>query len=216
MQATEARRDVEQRPAAEEPAEGLRDRKKRATRRALRLAALRLVIEHGLDGVTIDDVAAAAGVSTRTFFNYFDGKEHALVGNDPDLAARLAETLRERPADEGVVDALRATLTEYARSVVLDDETWQLRTVVLARHPHLLGALAAQSQALEATLRDVIGERAGIDPAQHPYPAFAAAVAVAVVVSAVRHSGGTRRAAGLAEVVDGHFDTLARGLTPPG
>lgn len=200
----------------EGPVEGLRDRKKRATRRALRLAALRLVAERGLDGVTVDDVAAAADVSTRTFFNYFDGKEQALVGNDPDLAPRLARALRDRPAGEAPVEALRATLTDYARSIVLDDEIWHLRTAVLARHPHLRAALAAQSSALEAALRDVVGERTGLDPQRHPYPALVAGVAVAVVLAAVRHSGGTHRAGRLAEIVDEHFDALARGLVPPG
>lgn len=198
-----------------EPAEGLRDRKKRATRRALRLAALRLVVERGLDGVTIDDVAAAADVSTRTFFNYFDSKEHALVGNDPDLASRLAAALRERPVEEGPLEALRAVLTDYARSVVLDDEIWQLRSVVLARHPHLLAALAAQSSALEAALRDAVGERIGLDPQQDPYPALVAGVAVAVVLAAVRHAGNRRGAGALADVVDAHFAAVERGLTPP-
>src|SRR5690554_6857914 len=71
----------------------LRERKKRATRRALQLAGLTLVAERGLDAVTTEEIAAAAGVSQRTLFNYFTSKEEVLVGHDPDLVERLAARL---------------------------------------------------------------------------------------------------------------------------
>lgn len=79
--------------------EGLRDRKKRLTRQALADAALDLVAERGLDGITVEDIAAAAGVSARTFFNYFATKEEALLGPDPDAGPRLARRILDQPAD---------------------------------------------------------------------------------------------------------------------
>lgn len=207
-------------PAAQtvvEPApEGLRDRKKRATRRALRLAALRLVAERGLDQVTTDDVAAAADVSPRTFFNYFATKVDALVGNDPDLAPALARDLLARPAHESPVDALQATVTDYARTVLLDREVWRLRAVVLERHPELVGAMVAQTTALEDALTEAVATRTGRDPAEDPYPSLVAAVVVAVSRSALRHLTATTRPADLADLVHAHFETLRRGLTPPG
>jgi hypothetical protein len=57
---------------------GLRERKKIATRQALGLAAMRLAIERGLDNVLVEDIAEAAGVSTRTFNNYFASKYEAI------------------------------------------------------------------------------------------------------------------------------------------
>nr|BFF17902.1 hypothetical protein GCM10025730_14230 [Promicromonospora thailandica] len=65
------------------PAErGLRERKKRARRLALIDAAQHLVTEHGLDAVTVEMISARAGVSPRTFFNYFESKDDAVLGAD--------------------------------------------------------------------------------------------------------------------------------------
>ena len=73
---------------AQEPS-GLRERKKVATRHALGVAAMRLAIERGLENVLVEDIAEAAGVSTRTFNNYFASKYEAIC----------ALALRSRHAD---------------------------------------------------------------------------------------------------------------------
>ena len=62
---------------------GLRERKKRARREALIDATHRLVAEHGLDAVTVDAICDEAGVSVRTFFNYFETKDDAVLGHTP-------------------------------------------------------------------------------------------------------------------------------------
>lgn len=56
-----------------------RERRKRATRRALRAATLELGLERGLADVPVEEIAERAGVSTRTFFNYFETKEDAAL-----------------------------------------------------------------------------------------------------------------------------------------
>ena len=83
----------------EEPP-GLRERKKAATRAALHEAAVRLAAEHGFDRLTVEAIADAAGVSRRTFSNYFSGKEEALFHGDAERLRRLLELLAEQPADE--------------------------------------------------------------------------------------------------------------------
>lgn len=64
----------------EENAVSLRDVRKRETIRALTDIARRLTIERGFSGFTVDEVCAEAGVSRRTFFNYFASKENAVYG----------------------------------------------------------------------------------------------------------------------------------------
>jgi len=69
---------------------GLRARQKLARREALVDAAHRLVMARGLDGVTVEEICAEAGVSTRTFFNYFASKDDAVLGVVPHVVDEAA------------------------------------------------------------------------------------------------------------------------------
>src|ERR1700678_1751900 len=75
------------------PVSSGQERRRRRTQRALQNAAIALVGGRGLAGVTADDIAAAAGVSRRTFFNHFPTKAAALFDPDPADAERLAQLL---------------------------------------------------------------------------------------------------------------------------
>ena len=79
---------------------GRRERKKRETRAALTAAALRLALEKGPDNVTVEEIAEAADVSVRTFFNYFPHKEHAILGRNPEHLELALERLRTAPAEQ--------------------------------------------------------------------------------------------------------------------
>src|SRR5579872_6233243 len=102
-------------PVVTTPVVSLRERKKLATRRQLRAAALHLVAEHGLANVTVEDIAEAADVSPRTFFNYFPSKEAALIGeSDPERAGRLRDRIASEAPGEPALSALRTVMGQYA------------------------------------------------------------------------------------------------------
>jgi AcrR family transcriptional regulator len=87
----------------------LRQRNKARARAEIADSALRLFFDRGFEGVTVDEIVSAAGVSRRTFFRYFDTKEDALLADYPELNARLSEALcATEPAH--AMDAIRAGL----------------------------------------------------------------------------------------------------------
>ncbi|WP_246131297.1 TetR/AcrR family transcriptional regulator [Cellulomonas aerilata] len=95
---------------------GLRERQKRARRAALVDAAHLLVARDGLDAVTVEAICAEAGVSPRTFFNYFESKDDAVLGMEPlALDPDLAETF----AAGGPTGDLASDLEALARSVLV-------------------------------------------------------------------------------------------------
>ncbi|MFJ3714918.1 TetR/AcrR family transcriptional regulator [Streptomyces sp. NPDC090057] len=92
---------------------GLRERKKLATWQAIRDAALRLIEQRDFDAVSLDEIAAAAGVSRTTLFNYFTSKEAIVLDpapSDPELWRSLMD---ERPEDETLWASLQAIYLGY-------------------------------------------------------------------------------------------------------
>ncbi|MDX3661698.1 helix-turn-helix domain containing protein [Streptomyces sp. ID05-26A] len=137
----------------------LREHKKAATRRSLAGAALRLAVEHGLDGVTVEDIADAAGVSRRTFSNYFTSKEDAVLDADRERLRALVSLVEARPETEDAWQALRASTAELYRVRPLPDVEWMAQLRLLRRHPSLLARQAGDQVALERDLTAVLVRR---------------------------------------------------------
>ncbi len=139
---------------------GLRERKKSETRAALASAAVRLGAERGYAHVTVDDIAEAAGVSPRTFFNHFATKEEAFVAHDIERGRALLARLRDEPLDRPVWPLLTRALGEHLDTGTANREAvrahYALRTdpAVLA-HQHLEFAV------LEADLVEELSRRTG-------------------------------------------------------
>jgi AcrR family transcriptional regulator len=191
----------------------LRERKKLATRRSLRRAVIDLTAERGFAHVTVEDIAQAADVSVRTFFNYFPSKEAALFGTDPQEAAALPGRVAREAHGEPVLHALRSVLADGVRSRAGElTELWLNQGKVLRTDPHLRAAQAAQMASLERALAEGIAERLGTDPEQDPYPGLLAAVAAGAFRSSLTFwaaSGGTVPPD---QVIDLAFQALADGL----
>lgn len=202
---------MEQQPAPEAG----RRAKKRLTRHNLRLAALRLVDAHGLDGVTTDEIAQAAGVSTRTFFNYFPTKESALVGVDSELADEVLAAIVARPAEESPLTAVRQAYLEFAAVTAADRDLWALRIQVVRANPGLGAQVFGHTTTWDRRVTAAIAERTGRDQHHDPYPALVATVANAARRSAVHAWAGSDSDTPLAEAIAAAFDLLAAGLPEP-
>jgi AcrR family transcriptional regulator len=123
---------------------GLRERKKRATRTAIRDAAMTLFAGQGFGGTTIDQIAEAANVSRATVFSYFPTKEEIVFGEGGAAIDRLAALLRERPGDQTTIAVVRAWLGDLAGwfepELVLQQRLARDVPVVGARRLQLFGA----------------------------------------------------------------------------
>ena len=201
---------------------GRRDRKKQATRRALRNAALQLVAERGFARVTVEDIAEAADVATRTFFNYFPSKESAVIGADPDRVEQLRTNLLARPLRESPLEALREVLTGYASTIdeEFDDlgegkDAWFRRFCVLRQDPELRGAYAAHLSEVERVLAEALAQRLGKDPSHDPYPCLVTATALAAARVAAIYWSANGGADSLALLTSSALDSLMSGLAPP-
>lgn len=188
---------------------GLRERKKRRTRGLLHRAALQLVAQEGLAGVTVERIAAEADVSPRTFFNYFPTKEAAVLGTTPESVDRIIDRLATRPADEPPLASLRAALRETLTPLLSDPELRATRRAVLQQNPSMTDALLGATAGLERRLRAAVAARMGRD-ADDPDAVLLAGAAL-VPVRAVLVGGGLS-ADEAHERFEHCFDVLAGGL----
>lgn len=200
--------------AANQPTDevGLRERKKRATRTALAEAAAGLVAQHGLDGVTVEEICAAVDVSPRTFFNYFASKEDALVGpgpvppSDDDLADfETGGPTGDLVADLGIVMARhmgtpRVSTDEFIRSHHLLQTETRLQT-------HFRASLRAVEDRLAAAVARREGHR--VDDPRIRLLVGIASVTIRNAMQAWAAEGGAQP---LPDHVRDQFDRLAAAL----
>ncbi|MEU6108295.1 TetR/AcrR family transcriptional regulator [Streptomyces albidoflavus] len=197
-------------------AENLRERRRRQTRAELHAAALRLVRELGFDRVTVEMISKEAGVSPRTFFNYFPTKEAALLilpsgpsaeeagrfaalpGSDPGTVLRDVGDLLARPLEE--LPFSRAEVAEAAR--------------IAEAAPTVLAAVLAGFELLERELVALIAQRLGEDPEAELPALLAGMCTTAVRLGTRRWAQAGPGAPGAAECVR-HAFALVNDLVPP-
>ncbi len=201
------------RPRIPDSTAGRRERKKAATRHALESAALTLVAQRGFDHVTVEDIADAADVSKRTFFNYFTSKEQAVLGGGPGAPDAIRRALADRPPDEPPLRALESVLGMLAHEYTGTRPDWLARRQVIRSDPRLLAASVAGWGELERTLVEAVGERSGLDPERSLYPSVLVSASISAVRMATLRWGTGEQS--LDTLVAEAFDVLAGGLAAP-
>ncbi len=189
-----------------------RERKKNATRDAIHEAALSLSEELGLAAVTVEAISERADVASRTFFNYFPSKVHAVLGKDPARADRVQQALESRPADESPLAALRHVLIEDFLPKEITAQRLRRHFQMVRSEPTLLATLHAEFEEAERAMTAAIARRTGQRADVDLYPSLVVSVAVAAMrVSIMRwcERGGQGP---LEPVVIEAFDHLAHGL----
>ncbi|QRO01899.1 TetR family transcriptional regulator [Archangium violaceum] len=147
---------------------GLRERKKRETRRLLAEVATRLFAERGFDEVTVADIAAAANVSDKTVFNYFATKEDLVLNGREEIEAELIQAVRERELREPVLAVVRRhTLAVAERMNALPAERRAAFRKVVQSTPSVHARIRQMSLQSEEQLARILAEQTGasaIDP----------------------------------------------------
>lgn len=166
----------------------LRDRRKQETRNQIRRVALQLIEERGYDAVTVDLISERAGVSVRTFFNYFASKESAMVATPPPVPTAAVQKFLAR---RGRTD-LFADLGELASSQLEADDPlpsdFEAAMQIVMGVPALAKLQFAALVDLETQFVELIAQRLGLGVEDEQPAVIAAAFMGAVRVAGQRWS----------------------------
>src|SRR4051812_31838262 len=162
----------------------LRERNRHRTRAEIAEAALGLFEEKGYEAVTVDQIAAVAGVSTATFFRYFKAKEDVLFAHEDEAAAELVARVNTRPDRSRTVAALEAPVVDYADSLT-DGSVPRLTRLVMSTRTLEARSLRIRLRWEHAVALELARE------ADVPHPRLeettTAAIAGSCLTSALRH-----------------------------
>lgn len=192
----------------------LRATKRQETARRITVAARRLTVEHGVDGFTMDDLALAAGVSRRTLFNYFPGKDDAVLGPAPEVAPETFAVFVAGGPHGSLVADLAEIVVEILRDQRETPEEVALAREAMRSTPRLIALALEHLQELVESCIGHVQQREGeaFDRARFD-------VALAVVVTCL-HLAMDRFLTGehgtdLAPLFTGTLRTAHELLAPP-
>lgn len=190
---------------------GLREKKKRETVEALRAAALQLALDHGPENVRVDDIATAAGVSPRTYNNYFSSREQAIVSAvTAERELRVATAVVARPARVRLSDAvIDAVVDQYADSAGLAPDV----LLMITTSPALQSTYAESVAMAGDALAEAIMERTG-GTDRLTAQVLAASVGAAAKLALINWLGGPPPENGFVVASGSLADRMRAALTP--
>lgn len=167
-----------------EPVEGRRERKRRQTRERIEKAAMKLFLERGFDGTTIEDITEAADVSKRSFFDYFPSKEEVVFAWQDSFADDLAAAVAARPSGEPVVKVVEEALISATIAAAADPQSLAIAALIRDT-PTLCARDQLKYARLEQKLTEALSARAGEGEEEK----FRMRLLAAIVVGAMRVAG---------------------------
>ena len=174
-------------------------------------ATIRLASRRGWAETTVDDIAAAAGVSPRTFFRYFPTKVDALFADVPERLETIERALAERAEGESVLAAVRRAVLEFVTEFMGDRELYVARMRIALEHPDLLGHALVRFTRIEAVIAAAAADALETTAEDVRVPLIGAA-ATAAIRSASQTWVATDGQADPREIVNASFDLLEQGL----
>ena len=188
-----------------------RARKKAATKQSIQEHALRLFNEKSYDATTVEEIAAAAGVSEMTFFRYFPRKEAVVEYDEYD--PMLEQLIAARPPHEPPLVALHGAIRAGLEAILTTDrEALLIRTRLVLRNP----ALRSRNVIAQDTTRDLfaraLARRAGLSAPDLVSTAQASAALGAIAPAVTAWAEGDED---LIALVEAAFAALAAGVSPP-
>lgn len=185
---------------------GLRERKKHRTTFALQEAAYRLFTEKGYRATTVDDIAAEAGVSTRTYYRYYRNKEDVVLGPLGESLEHYREILAERPASEPPMEALQKSFVQFTPE--MEEEATRERLELVAKTPELQRGAFELGSRWQGEIASDLAERGGGSETDRRTLWLASGMAITLWIGSLRlwvEQGGKK---GLGETVTDTFGSI--------
>ncbi|MGW6457708.1 TetR family transcriptional regulator [Streptomyces sp. NPDC055078] len=192
-----------------------RERKKAATRRTLRSHAMRLFLEKGYEATKVEEIAAAAGVSTMTFFRYFPTKEHVAAEDDYDFL--ITQLVEDGSADEPLVRRIHHALRGGLAQIYSTDRQALLdRTRLVLTTPALQGRMWQNQAITQQHIVHALSREAEAEAAKDPLRIkVLVAASLAVATTAILEWAAAPTEVELPDLIDTAFATLEAAQQQP-
>jgi AcrR family transcriptional regulator len=183
---------------------GLRELTRRTVRARIATEAMALFVRQGFEETTLDQIAAAVGISGRSVSRYFPTKEDMVVGNLLEVGQLVAATLAERPQSDEPWTALRHALEVAVRSIV-DGDAGLAGTTMMANTPALRAAMTQKHAYWQQLLVPNVTTRLGGDELAARAVVAAALSALDVAATVWTEQRGTHP---LGDLLDATLDAI--------
>jgi len=185
-----------------------------ASRETVEHVALSLMLRDGYDAVSVDAIAAAAGIGRTTFFRYFGSKSGVIWAPFDATIVWLQESLRAQAPDADPLLAVRAAVVSSTRSAIGSSDVWLERFQLLDTHPSLRSGAYEHWEKWKDVLAHHLSDT-GTQGRDHTIALAVAGACHGVFLAELRHWQNTDDdRAGLLRRLDDHLEVVCTALTP--